>query len=84
MNKQTAEWLIPLCHFAADWHNGHGRVTRRDRREGERVSYRLLSLAMMAAKRRGVYHPLEPMTVKQKLIYRHLEETYIPAEWREK
>ncbi len=74
------DWLIPLCHFASHWHNGHGRPSKKD---GERVSYRLLCLAMRAARRRGCLHPLDvKMTPEQREVYRHLEETYIPFVWR--
>lgn len=80
MNKKTAEWLIPLCYFASEWHNGKGHSNKR---LNDRVSYRMLCLAIRAAKRRGEFQPLStPMTVKMKKVYQHLQDTYIPAEWR--
>lgn len=78
MKRKTATWLIPLCYFAYDWHNGNGRSTKRDR-----VSYGLACRVMRACKRRGMEFPLDvKLTPAMKKVYRHLEETYIPAEWR--
>ena len=75
---KTRTWLVALTHFAYSWHNGHGRSSKADR-----VSYRLACLAHQACKRRGIDRPLDvKLTPAMKKVYRHLEETYIPAEWR--
>jgi hypothetical protein len=73
-------WIVPLCHLAYGWHDGSGR---RHRGPGGRFTYGFACRVMRACQRRGIDRPLDiKMTPEMLSVYRHLEEAYIPAEWR--